>query len=290
MRCGRTSLTRSRTAGGGAASARGADAVDAAIRAAFRRRRSRSRLVQLRAFYEARHASGLARHRWDCSRCPSSKHGLTSSRAPQPRGGAIGPQVFIWVLIAIAADVPDDASCAARFRYPVFRARCTARYGRAARFSAKPFGRKRRLRCPHCVSSRRFPKMRAENWRAVMFFMLLGFGILLFGKRQLAAASGRTSESLSSGELRDRVFQMAANGGSAVEEPVCDFLGEKQDGQCIRGPRKHRHGNGLLVDAPDAQGSRRHRRARTDTPETQHVALRGRDVRGGDSTSRLESC
>src|SRR5580704_2110896 len=53
-------VTRSRIAGGGAATSRGADAMDASIRPPFRRRRPRSRVVQLRAFPKARDASGLA--------------------------------------------------------------------------------------------------------------------------------------------------------------------------------------------------------------------------------------
>jgi Zn-dependent protease with chaperone function len=47
--------------------------------------------------------------------------------------------------------------------------------------------------------------------------MLLGFAILIFGIRQIAAASGRTSESLSTGELRDRVFELAKKAGVSLK-------------------------------------------------------------------------
>ncbi len=131
--------------------------------------------------------------------------------APQPHGAAIGPQVFIWVLIAIAPMSLATLICRT-LSYPVFSQVHGSLWTRGEIFRLA-FWTQAAFAVPTLCFAAAFPEMQAEHWRAVMALILLGFGILLFGKQKLAAASGRTLESLSSGELRDRVFQLAATAG-----------------------------------------------------------------------------
>ena len=130
---------------------------------------------------------------------------------PQPKGTAIGPQVFIWVLIAMLPMSVTTIVCRT-LSHPVFAKVYGALWTRGEIFR-QSFWAQAAFTIPTLCFAAAFPEMRAENWRAVMFLILLGFGVLLFGKRQLVAASGRTPESLNSGELRDRVFQLAATAG-----------------------------------------------------------------------------
>jgi Zn-dependent protease with chaperone function len=134
---------------------------------------------------------------------------------PQPKGAAIGTQAFIWVLIALLPMSVATIVCRT-LSYPVFAQVHGSLWTRGEIFR-QAFWTQAAFTIPALCLVAAFSAMRDENWRAAVFLALLGFAALFFGVRQVAAASGRTSESLSTGELRDRVFQLAAKAGVTLK-------------------------------------------------------------------------
>lgn len=125
--------------------------------------------------------------------------------------GAFGAQALIWAAIGLLPMAVTTIVCRV-LSYPVFAQVHGSQWTRGEIFR-QAFWMQATFVAPILCFVGGVTKTGEESWRGVVFFMLLGFAILLFGIRQIAAASGRTSESLSTGELRNRVFALAANSG-----------------------------------------------------------------------------
>jgi len=125
--------------------------------------------------------------------------------------GLFGAQALIWAAIGLVPMALTTIACRV-LSYPVFAQVHGSQWTRGEIFR-QAFWMQATFVVPILCFVGGVTKTGEENWRGVVFFMLLGFAILIFGIRRIAAASGRTSESLSTGELRNRVFALAANSG-----------------------------------------------------------------------------
>ena len=125
--------------------------------------------------------------------------------------GSFGAQALIWTAIGLLPMALTTIVCRV-LSFPVFAQVHGSQWTRGEIFR-QAFWTQATFVVPILCFVGGITKTGEENWRGVVFFMLLGFAILIFGIRQIAAASGRTSESLSTGELRNRVFALAANSG-----------------------------------------------------------------------------
>ncbi len=125
--------------------------------------------------------------------------------------GTFGAQALIWTAIGLLPMALTTIVCRV-LSFPVFAQVHGSQWTRGEIFR-QAFWTQATFVVPILCFVGGITKTGEENWRGVVFFMLLGFAILIFGIRQIAVESGRTSESLSTGELRNRVFALAANSG-----------------------------------------------------------------------------
>ena len=125
--------------------------------------------------------------------------------------GRIGTQALIWAVMGVIPMAATSIVCRT-LSYPVFAQVHGSQWTRGEIFR-QAFWTQATLAVPLLCFVATIRLMAGDNFRGVVFFVLLGFAALLFGIRKIAAAAGRTPEWLSTGELRDRVFELAAKAG-----------------------------------------------------------------------------
>ena len=123
--------------------------------------------------------------------------------------GLIGAQALLWTAIGLVPMALTTIVCRV-LSYPVFVQVHGSQWTRGEIFR-QAFWMQATFVVPILCFVGAVTKTGEENWRALVLFIFLGFAFLLFGIRQIAAASGRTRESMSTGDLRNRVFALAAN-------------------------------------------------------------------------------